>query len=70
MINPLLNIRRPALERVVFIPPADGQYAMLSGTSMATPHVAGLLLVRGGNLPTHGFVTGDPDGKADPIAGE
>ncbi|GAB3545902.1 subtilisin AprE [Spirosoma fluminis] len=48
----------------------DGKYAILSGTSMATPHVAGLLLIRGNKLPTHGFVQGDPDGKADPMAGE
>jgi subtilisin family serine protease len=48
----------------------DGRYAVLSGTSMATPHVAGLLFIRGNALPTHGTVTGDPDGKADPMAGE
>ncbi|GAB3496992.1 subtilisin AprE [Spirosoma knui] len=48
----------------------DGKYAILSGTSMATPHVAGLLLIRGNKLPTRGFVQGDPDGKADPMAGE
>ncbi len=46
----------------------DGGTNTISGTSMATPHVAGLLLVTNGNIKTDGYVTGDPDGNADPIA--
>ena len=49
---------------------SNGRYATLSGTSMAAPHVSGLLLVRGSSLPMHGSGSGDRDATPDPMAGE
>lgn len=47
---------------------SNGRYAILSGTSMAAPHVAGLLLLEGNKIKTSGTAKNDPDGTADPIA--
>lgn len=43
----------------------DGAYATLSGTSMAAPHAAGILLL--GGIRSGGTVGGDPDGNPDTI---
>ncbi|MDK2979305.1 MAG: hypothetical protein PWP52_2019 [Bacteroidales bacterium] len=45
----------------------DGGYNTISGTSMAAPHMCGILLMTNGNPVNDGYVNGDPDGNPDPI---
>ncbi len=42
-------------------------YTTMSGTSMAAPHMCGVLLLTNGNPKTSGYVINDPDGTPDPI---
>lgn len=43
-------------------------YRTISGTSMAAPHVAGILLVNGGSVNADGQSSTAPDGQSYPIA--
>lgn len=48
----------------------DGGTDTISGTSMASPHVAGVLLVTGGSPTSDGSASNDPDGDPDPIVSQ
>jgi subtilisin family serine protease len=47
-----------------------GALATMSGTSMAAPHMCGVLLATAGSPDSDGYVINDPDGNPDPIVHE
>jgi len=61
--NPPVDYCAPGV--AIFSTWKGGGYNTISGTSMAAPHAAGVLLL--GNASTDGTVNGDPDGNADSI---
>ncbi len=63
--NPPIDFCMPGVD--VYSTYMDGGYTTMSGTSMASPHMCGVLLMTGGNPATDGYVNGDPDGNPDPI---
>jgi subtilisin family serine protease len=63
--NPPIDFCAPGVS--IFSLYKNGGTATMSGTSMAAPHVCGVLLATGGHPGSLGKVTGDPDGEPDPI---
>jgi len=61
--NPPIDCAAPGVNITSTIP--GGGIGTFTGTSMAAPHVSGLLLK--GNIRTDGFAAYDPDGNGDPI---
>jgi subtilisin family serine protease len=62
--NPPVDYAAPGVS--IFSLYKGGGTTTMSGTSMASPHVCGLLLM--GSIHSDGFAVGDPDGNPDPIA--
>lgn len=63
--NPPVDCADPGVS--IFSLYKNGGTATLSGTSMAAPHAAGIMLLTGGVAYNGGLVSGDPDGNPDPI---
>ena len=62
--NPPIDWAAPGVD--VWSTWLDGGYNQISGTSMAAPHVGGLMIT--GGITSGGFANGDPDGEPDPIS--
>ena len=63
--NPPVDFCEPGVN--IYSTYKGGGYTTMSGTSMASPHMCGILLMTNGNPRSDGNVLNDPDGKADPI---
>lgn len=61
--NPPIDYAEPG--QLILSTWLNGGYNTISGTSMAAPHLAGILLL--GPVRADGTVSGDPDGNPDPI---
>jgi hypothetical protein len=61
--NPPILVSAPGVN--VYSTWIGSGYRSINGTSMATPHVAGILLANNGTVRWSGYVTNDPDGNPD-----